>query len=109
MSKFQFPDPLPIKTKADGDPITKNTIKVYKTRLNHIAAGGYTTVDELMNSAQEVIATINTIAGDADDDKARQVKRYYLSAIFYILPQDYLKKKNAYYEAFQKAKQNYVA
>lgn len=109
MVKFEFPVPLPIKLKKNGEPITTNTIKVYKTKLNHIASGGYSTVEELMDSAEEVVAVINTIAGDTDNDQSRQVKRLYLSAIFYILPEDYLKTNNPYYNAFKKAVQNYVA
>lgn len=79
--------------------IAPTTQKVYKGKLNALAKEGFDTVDALKTKSKEVIAAIKKISGDEDDEKARNVRRYFLSAIFWVAD---MPKKNAYHTYYQK-------
>lgn len=96
---FQFPSPLP--TTKQLSPFT---IKVYKNRLNKIAKGGYDTVHKLIMNPFAVQTIINEYANPIDEIKRKQDVRVFLSAIFYILPQEYMETPNPYYNMFQTVK-----
>lgn len=93
--------------KADGEPKSANTIKTYTSRLNKLSTYGYDTVEKLLKKSKEVIKIIDDLAGPGDNDGVRLRKREYLSAIFFVTHTTPLKKKKAYYDAFQKAKHSF--
>jgi hypothetical protein len=99
--------------------VSVNTRKIYKTHLNKIAAAGYSTLNDLMNSPRSVIEVIDGIMPEPDllpkatleeRMKAYRVKkRIFYSAIFYALSDtDYLDSTNPYYRAFQPLKDPYT-
>lgn len=79
--------------------LSTNTQKIYKSKLNALANAGYDTTEALMTKKKGVIEAIKTIV-PADDAAARQKKRTFLSAIFWVLPE--MPAKNAYYSYYQK-------
>ena len=79
--------------------ITPATQKIYKGKLNALAKEGFDTVDALKTKKKEVIATIKKISGESDDEKARNLRRYFLSAIRWVIK---LPNKNAYHTYYQK-------
>jgi hypothetical protein len=100
---FTVPTKLAPKVDKEGNPrtLSKNTIKIYKNRLNKISEKGYSTVDELIESPEGVIQAINDLVPGASTPETRQHKRVYYSAVFYVLPEQYLQSSNSYYKAFQ--------
>lgn len=98
--KFQMP-------ATTVKELAESTHRVYVLRLNRLAVAGFETVDDLLKDPKGVLKAIDEYVGPEDTDASRQSRRYFLSAIFYVLPADYLAKKNPYYKAFQKAKQSY--
>jgi hypothetical protein len=86
---------------------SKNTVAMYKSRLNKIASEGYDDVEKLLKAPSKVIKKINEMHDYADDKKKTKAKRLeMLTAVFYALqniPADN-KKKLMYYKAFQKNK-----
>ena len=64
--------------------IAPTTQKVYKGKLNALAREGYDTPELLKTKAKEVVETIKKLTGDSDDEKARNLRRYFLSAIFWV-------------------------
>lgn len=98
---FEVPDDL---TKE----LSENTKKVYKSRLNKLAAEGIETRADLIKKQKKVIELIRERTGGKDDsDESRQERRMFLSAIFWILNEEPLKNKKQYYNFFQVCKQNY--
>ena len=82
--------------------VSKFTRKTYKTHLNKIAEGGYTTIADLQNNPQGVINRINEIM---PEDEPKVKKRVFYSSVFYALADtDFLKTPNPYYRAFQPLK-----
>jgi hypothetical protein len=79
--------------------ITPATQKVYKGKLNALAKHGFDTVDALKTKKKEVIAAIKKISGESDDEKARNLRRYFLSAISWVVK---LPAKNPYRTYYQK-------
>jgi hypothetical protein len=92
--------------KKTGLPISNNTVKVYKTLLNRLAEQGYDTKEKLISEQRPVIRYIDSVIGN-DSDSSRQLKRQYLSAIFFALEEYALDSKQQYYDVFQTSKQNY--
>jgi hypothetical protein len=104
--------------KTTGAPIGKAWIKKYVKLLDELSTGGVDTKAKLVSDAQEVITLIEILESDTNDtdktteekqktqDKAREQRRQYYSAIFYALDEYPLDDKKLYYDAFQKAKQN---
>ena len=95
-----------IKLKRDGEPLSKGSIKIYTKLLNRLATAGYDTQHKLITEADEILNVIDAVV-DGDDDDHRAEKRQYLSAIFYALETKPIGQKTAYYDYFQKVKQNY--
>ena len=101
---FRMPFTLP-DTFKDKD-LTANTQKIYKSKLNALARAGYDTTDALMANKKEVIEMIKTLA-PGDDAAARQKKRTFLAAIFWVLPG--IPARNPYHTFWQKVLPTEVA
>lgn len=102
---FEYINHVKINKKT-GEPISKNTVKTYKNILNKLSKEGYDTRDKLCRLQSEVISLIDLLI-DGDKEADRFLKRQHYSAIFYALDEYPLADKQDYYDAFQKAKQNY--
>ena len=100
-AKFEFPATL---TKT----ISPATTNIYRAKLNKLAAAGYGTPAALVANQAAVCKIIRDTAV-TDDDKGRQIRRLFLSAVFLMLGDRPLSDKQTYYDEFQKAKQNYKA
>ena len=102
--------------------VTPNTLKVYKNRLNKLVPYGFTTIQDIMQRPDEVIAAVNKLIESHEGDPthqrhgqcrcpqcvSREHKRYFYTAIFYALADSgYIKIKNPLYDEFQVLKQNY--
>jgi len=100
---FILPDSFAPKYQKDGSPrtLSRNTIKTYKSRLNKLASQGFSTVDELLRQPQAVILAINQLLPGMESPALRQEKRIFFSAIFWVLPEQYLQRENPYHKAFQ--------
>jgi hypothetical protein len=73
----------------------------YQLLLNKLAEDGFPTVQALKSNAPAVIRAIE-IRCPGTDDKVRHKKRYFLSAIFWVLPASYrTRKTNRYYKYWQ--------
>lgn len=110
---------LPTITSKDVSP---NTVKIYKSRLNKLAARGFTSIHAIMLDPHAVIAIINELFPGNDSSpehqpssfcrcdqcRTRENKRQYYTAIFYALADSpYSKSPNPLYNEFQRQKQNY--
>lgn len=73
----------------------------YTILLDRLAVAGYDTPGKLRIYAKRVIKTIETLTGNDSDEKTKQKKRYYLSAIFWVMTPSYNTKKNPYYKYYQ--------
>jgi hypothetical protein len=119
---FQFPADVKetIQSgKRAGEPLSKATIGIYRSRLNRFADYGISSLEHIMKRPKATIATINTLArndmgstdGLSDEEVAkrlRQAKRNYYNALFYIMPKKITDKSNAFYVAFQATKEPYT-
>ena len=79
--------------------VATSTAKVYKSKLNKLAAAGYDTVEKLQTEQKKVIEAIQQITGSGNDEVSRHARRYFLSAIFWATP---LPAQNTYYTYWQK-------
>lgn len=84
--------------------LATTTVKVYKGKLNKLSKEGFETVDSLKNDPKSVIEAIKKLTGDATNDKTQHVRRYYLSAIFWVAD---LPKNNPYYTYYQQCLPSY--
>lgn len=80
--------------------IAVSTQKVYKSKLNSLAAHGYDTVDKIQKEQKKVVELIKELTGEGQDEKSRLQRRIILSAIFWAIP---LPEKNQYHTYWQKA------
>ena len=83
-----------------GEPKSKATIAVYKSRLNHITTlTGIDNLAGILAHPFKVIQAIKTLPADAGESEVahRSRKRTYFSAIFMILPPDVKAKSNMYF------------
>lgn len=85
---FQMPDVL-------SKNLAVSTIKVYTTFLNRLAGAGYDTPDSLRDNAAAVAKWIGDTE-PGDDNGSRQKRRYFISAVFAVLPEAYRKTTNPY-------------
>ena len=97
---------MPFEKFESTKTLSKTTQKIYLGALNRLALMEVDTKQKLMDEQKFVLEVLDAIF-DEDNDKERHEKRVYLSAIFWALNDQPLKKKQLYYDAFQKAKQNY--
>ena len=79
--------------------LAESTQKVYKGKLNALAREGYDTVEKLKSKQAEVVEVIKKLTTGEDSESLRNVRRYFLSAIFWTTE---LPKKNAYHTYWQK-------
>jgi hypothetical protein len=93
-----------IKVSArTGKPLSKVSIKIYKSLLNRLAKAGISTKQQLIEDAQYVIDLLDIII-DAKGEAGNAEKRKYYSAIFYALEEMPNDSKTLYHTAFLKAK-----
>jgi hypothetical protein len=100
---------MPFTFPADVVPgiRSKNTVAMYKSRLNKIASEGYDDVPKLLQAPSKVIKKINEMHDYAEDKTKTKSKRLeMLTSVFYALQNVPAndKKKLMYYKAFQKNK-----
>lgn len=80
----------------------------YRAKLNRLATAGFATRDSLLTHQVDICTKIWEFSGE-DTGAGKQMRRLFLSAIFWILHERPLNEKQTYYEEFQKAKDNYTA
>lgn len=90
-------------SKRTGKPLSKVSIKIYKSLLNRLAKAGIATKKDLLEEQQYVIDLLDIII-DAEGELANAEKRKYYSAIFYALEDVPNEEKTLYHKAFLKAK-----
>jgi hypothetical protein len=90
-------------SQRSGKPLSKVTVKIYKSLLNRLAKAGVSTKQQLVEDSQYVIDLLDIIV-DANGEEGNAEKRKYYSAIFYALDELPNKDKDLYYKAFLKAK-----
>jgi hypothetical protein len=88
-------------SKYSGQPLSENTVKIYKQHLNRLAKEGYDTKESLLKNHKKVIKHISTI--ESNNIK----RRLYFSSIFYALDEYPQEKQKPYYNAFLKAKSDF--
>jgi len=93
-----MPFELPATFQKD---LAETTKKVYKSKLNRLAEAGFYNVHDLDSKRRQVIQAIEELTNSGDGEKERNLRRYYLSAIFWVLPGT-KDKTNAYYQFWQK-------
>jgi len=89
--------------KKTGQPLSKNTTKIYTGLLNRLALAGIDTRQKLIEEHTFVIDLLQTIH-DEDTSGDKDIKRKYFSAIFYALDETPLLAR-PYYDAFQLCKE----
>jgi hypothetical protein len=72
----------------------------YELLLNKLAEDGFGNRKALMNNTEAVIAAINARVPGMDE-KSKHKKRYFLSAINWVLPKGYVARKNPYWHFWQ--------
>jgi hypothetical protein len=85
---------------------SKNTVAMYKSRLNKIASEGFDDVPKLLQAPSKVIKKIEEMHTYEDKKQTKAKRLEMLTSVFYALqnvPADN-KKKLMYYKAFQKNK-----
>ena len=94
---FQLPDEFAPRTTE----LSETTKKVYKGRLNSLSKLGLASnAEELRKNHKKVLEHLKAMN---DDSEMAKVKiRGILTAILWPQPADYRKKKNPYYNYFQK-------
>ena len=85
--------------KKTGKPLSKNTVKIYKSLLNRLAEAGIDTKQKLLDEHRFVIDLLQIIH-DQESSEDKDVKRKYFSAIFYALDGYSLDQQKPYYDAF---------
>ena len=81
-----------------GEPLSANTIAIYKAALNKIAKTGYSTREDLLKHPKDIIKVID------DEFSTNAKRRVALSAVFRVLGNVPNEKRAKYYEYFQKCK-----
>ena len=67
-------------------PLSVNTQKLYRAKLNKLAAHGIINVNDLETKQKEVVNAIRTITGSGETADDRTLRRFYLSAVFAAMP-----------------------
>lgn len=90
---------------------SKNTVAMYKSRLNKIASEGFDDVPKLLKAPTKVIKKINEMHTYDDEKQTKSKRLEMLTAIMYALSatDNANKKKLMYYKAFQKNKTTYTS
>ena len=104
-SKFQMPA-VWNNLKRNGEPKSPYTINLYKVHLNRITAQtGLETIEKMMKATRKVNAAIQTLTSKKDTESVMEQSsraRLYYSALFMVLPAEYIKTPNAFYRANKK-------
>jgi len=104
-SKFQMPATWN-NLKRDGEAKSPYTINLYKVHLNRITAQtGLETIEKMMKATRKVNAAIRALVAKKPTETVVQQSaraRLYYSALFMVLPEEYIKKPNAFYRANKK-------
>ena len=74
----------------------------YELLLNKLALAGFDTRMKLVLKHKQVIQTIEELVGAGDDDKTKHKKRYFLSAILWVMTPAYRNKANPYHTYWQR-------
>lgn len=96
--------PFEIPDETSKPDLSKNTVKIYKSKLNKLASAGFADTSALMLQPQAVCQEIKRLEPDAVSVNGRMRRRLYISSIFWVLPEQYRATKNPYYELFQGVK-----
>jgi hypothetical protein len=95
--KFQ----LPAETDPEKD-LSPSSIKEYTRRLNHLAQNGFATTEDIKKKIFAVVNVIKALA-PGDDEKDRNSRRAYISAINWVMPELKTKKWNPLYNLYNKS------
>jgi hypothetical protein len=90
---FQLPDTF---SKTIENP------RKYELLLNKLALAGFDTRMKLVLKPKKVIQTIEELVGAGDDEKTKHKKRYFLSAILWVMTPAYREKANPYHTYWQR-------
>ena len=104
MDKFEIPEDLPHIPPGRTEPLSKNTTKLYRHFLKEFAKRGYYNRQLLIDNPERVLDIMVSLTTSPSVKETRAKQRQYLSAIMYVMTEDYKKTPNAYYAFFQKAK-----
>ena len=106
--RFTFPEKVNDTIRSGnraGESKTKSTVNLYRALMHQITrATGIRNLEELMKDHAKANKAIKLLAvkKDSETDAAHKSRvRNYYSAIFYVLPEEYLSKPNPFYKAFQ--------
>jgi len=106
--RFTFPEKVNDTIRSGnraGESKTKSTVNLYRALMHQITrATGISNLEELMKNHDKANKAIKLLAAkkDSETDAAHKSRvRNYYSAIFYVLPEEYLSKPNPFYKAFQ--------
>ena len=100
---FQIPATVPTHYKTKQGEVKQYspaTLKIYKQKLNFLARNGFDTVHDVMAKPYDIIPLIQQSDTSV---KALYKQRVMLSAIMWVVPQEYSKQYNPYYELFRKS------
>ena len=88
-----------------GSPFTKvlspTTQKLYKGKLNAMAAEDYDTAEKLWSNPGLAVKVIEKLTGDGTTDSDNHKRRQFLCAIFAVLSEEQRKSKSAFYLYYQ--------
>lgn len=73
----------------------------YELLLNKLAGAGYDSPGKLRIHSKRVIKAIEELVGAGTDEKSKHKKRYYVSAILWVMTTKYVKTANPYYKYYQ--------
>ena len=101
----QFPSQKQMAKFVHPETYSKNlaatTEKVYSGKLNTLAKAGFDTVEKLLADPKKVIEAI-AAASPGDTEANKTARRYFLSAIFWVLPADYKTKENPFHKFWER-------
>jgi hypothetical protein len=96
--------PFEVPEETSKPDLSKNTVKIYKSKLNKLAEAGFTDTTALTLQPKAVCDEIVRLEPDGVSMNGRMRRRLYISSIFWVLPEQFRASKNAYYELFQGVK-----
>jgi hypothetical protein len=75
--------------------ISRTTHLAYVRRLNKLAGAGFDSSEKLLEKPTEAVSAIKKLSPGSDNE-ARNERRYYISAVFYVLPKEYRESPNPF-------------
>lgn len=79
--------------------LAASSMKIYTSFLNNLASAGYTTPESLVTNAALVAKHIKSVE-PGDDTNSRHRRRFYISAIFWVIPESFKATANPYSRLF---------